>query len=345
MFAGMVIGILVSGPLADRFGPRLFAAGGLGLTAVGLGLVACSPAYDALLIAAAIMGFGAGVLDMILSPIVSALCPERRASAMNMLHAYYCVGAVGTVIAASAGLRFGMPWQAVTLGVGLVPLALTVGFLRVWLPPLAHPDRPPHGLRHLMVRPRFHAALLAIALAGAAEAGMAQWLPAYSERVLGYSKASGGMALAAFSFAMVVGRIGASHGLGRANPYRVTMIAGGACAALYALGSGLAGLPPLALAACVLVGLGCSLLWPTNLGITADRIPEGGATMFGLLSASGNIGCLVVPWIIGLVAEQWGLRVGIFAAACCPALLVFVLMGIRVADRAPLALPATEEAG
>ena len=41
-----------------------------------------------------------------------------------------------------------------------------------------------------------NAALLAIALAGATEAGMAQWLPAYSERVLGYSRAAGGMALA-----------------------------------------------------------------------------------------------------------------------------------------------------
>ena len=41
-----------------------------------------------LLAAAALMGCGAGILDMVLSPIVSALEPERRTWAMNWLHSF-----------------------------------------------------------------------------------------------------------------------------------------------------------------------------------------------------------------------------------------------------------------
>jgi len=332
-FAGQVVGILLSGPLADRFGARPFAVGGLGLTAGGLVLLALATSYETLLVAVAVMGLGAGALDMILSPIVSAIRADRRASALNRLHAFYCIGAVGTVVAASVGLRLDVPWRWVTVAVALVPALLLIGFLRVWLPPLFHPDRERQGLRFLLMRPRFHAAMLAIALAGATEAGMAQWLPAYSERVLGYSKAAGGMALAAFSLAMVVGRMAASRGTGRINSYALVVGAGMACAGLYLLG-GVAPVAPLALAGCILVGLGCSVLWPTNLGITADRVPQGGATMFGLMAAAGNTGCLIVPWAEGIVAEQCNLRAAVLAGAACPALLVIVVALIWLADRA-----------
>src|SRR4029077_2067903 len=47
--------------------------------------------------------------------------------------------------------------------------------------------------------------------------------------------------------------------------------------------------PAVALAASIAVGLAGSCLWPTTLGVAADRFPQGGATMFGLLAAFGNL--------------------------------------------------------
>ncbi len=332
MFAGLVAGILLSGPLADRLGARPFVVGGPGLIVVGLVMMALAQGYHALLVASFVMGFGAGALDMVLSPIVSALCPERRSSAMNRLHAFYCVGGVGTVVVASAGLHFDLPWRWVTAGIALAPGLLLVGFAWAWLPPLVHPDHDREGIGSLLRRPRFYAALLAIALAGATEAGMVTWLPAYSERVLGYTRATGGMALAAFSVAMAVGRMSASGGVGRIGPHALLAGAGVACAGLYTLGA-LSPVAPVALGACVLVGLGCSAIWPTNLGITADRFPQGGATMFALLAGIGNAGCLVIPWVEGVVAEHWGLRVSLLAGAVAPAVLVVLVGAFWVTDR------------
>jgi fucose permease len=272
---------------------------------------------------------------MIMSPLVSAVCVDRRASALNRLHAFYCIGAVGTVMVASAGLRLGVPWRWIAAGIAFVPAILMVGFLRVRLPPLVHPDQERQGLRFLMRYPRFYAAMAAIALVGATEAGMAQWLPAYSEQTLGYSKATGGMMLAAFSVAMGIGRLAASCGHRRINPYLLVGTAGLTSAGLYVTGASAAN-APLALAACVLVGLSCSVLWPTSLGITADHIPHGGATLFALMAAAGNVGCLVAPWTEGLIAEHWGLRVAFLAAASCPLLLVAVVWLTWLADRSPL---------
>ena len=331
MFAGVVAGILLSGPLADRFGARFFTVGGMALAALGLILISAATGYGMLLAAGLVSGLGAGILDMVMSPIVSAVCPDRRAAALNRLHAYFCIGGVGTVLVAAAGLHFGVSWRLVATGLAVIPLALLVGFAVAPLPPLVHPDHTREGLRLLVRRPRFLVALAVIALAGATEAGMSQWLPAYSERVLGYGKTSSGAALVAFSLAMAVGRLLASR-LQRLSPYAMLLIPAALSVVLYLLGS-LLPVPSLALASCILVGLACSVLWPTNLGVTADHFPRGGASMFALLAGFGNIGCLVMPWIVGFVAEHTSLRTGLLVGALAPVLLLLAGTAAWAADR------------
>ena len=333
MFAGVVLGILLSGPLADRFGARVFTVGGMALAALGLLLMAAATGYAALLAAGVVSGLGAGILDMAMSPIVSAVCPDRRAAALNRLHAYYCIGGVGTVLVASVGLHFGVSWRLVAAGLAVIPLALLVGFAVAPLPPLVHPDHTREGLRLLVRRPRFLVALAVIILAGATEAGISQWLPAYSERVLGYDKTTGGVALVAFSLGMAAGRFLASR-LQRLSPYALILIPAGLCTVLYLLGS-LLPAGPVALTACILVGFACSVLWPTSLGVTADHFPRGGASMFALLAGFGNIGCLVMPWIVGFVAEQTTLRTGLLAGTLAPVLLLLAGTAAWAADRRP----------
>ncbi|MCW5550127.1 MAG: MFS transporter, partial [Opitutaceae bacterium] len=114
-FAGLVVGILVTGPLADRWGAKPFVQLGNALIAVGLVAAAFAPNYAMLGGALFLFGFGAGVLDMVLSPVVAALNPERRAAAMNWLHSFYCLGAGVTIAAGTLALRLGFGWREACL--------------------------------------------------------------------------------------------------------------------------------------------------------------------------------------------------------------------------------------
>ena len=98
-FAGLVAGVLATGPLADRWGTKVFAQLGNALIALSLAAAAFAPNYGFLGGALFVLGLGAGMLDMVLSPIVSTLNPTRRAVALNWLHSFYCVGAVVTILA------------------------------------------------------------------------------------------------------------------------------------------------------------------------------------------------------------------------------------------------------
>ena len=58
---------------------------------------------------------------MILSPIVSSLTRgQSQTPALNVLHSFYCVGAIVTILAGSLALRFGLSWR--TLALGLLPM-------------------------------------------------------------------------------------------------------------------------------------------------------------------------------------------------------------------------------
>lgn len=326
-FAGLVIGILTTGPLADRWGAKAFALLGNGLIAVSLVLAAWAPSYALLGTAIFILGLGAGVLDMVLSPVVAALNPTRRAAAMNWLHSFYCVGAVVTILTGTIVLQTGLGWRASCLILLPLPLGLLAAFI-----PLRFPDIHAAGgrlrLRTLVRRGWFLAALAAILLGGATEAGITQWLPAYAELALHYPAWVGGGALLLFSVAMTLGRMVVGAMGPRWNPFVVMAWGAGTSAVLF-VGGAFLPWPWLALAACVAVGFTGSCLWPTMLAVTADRYPEGGASMYGALGAGGNVGGIVMPWLVGVVADGLDLHWGLGLSALAPAAMLLLVLGLR----------------
>lgn len=326
-FAGLVAGILLTGPLADRWGAKPFAQAGNAVIAGALLAAGFAPSYASLGVALFALGVGAGMLDMVLSPVVAALNPARRAAAMNWLHSFYCVGAVVTILAGTLALKLGLGWRVVCVALAPLPLGLLAMFA-----PLKFPAMTTEGartpLRVLLADRWFLGALAAIFLGGATELGMAQWLPAYAETTLGYPAWAGGAALLAFSVAMALGRMVVGAAEGRVDPHRIMAWGCGLTVGLFLAGS-FAPWPPLALAACVAAGFTGSCLWPTMLAVAADRHPEGGATMFGALAALGNAGGIVMPWLVGAVADASDLRLGLAVSAVAPALMLPLVAALR----------------
>ena len=328
-FAGLVGGILFAGPLADRWGGKPFSVLGALLIGVGLGLLGISPGYSMVLVAVFIMGLGAGILDMVLSPIVAALQPGSRTTALNWLHSFYGIGTVATVLVGILAFRLEVGWRTISLTLITVPLLVALGFANVDLPPLISDKKGSRtALRDLCRHSSFLAVNVAIFLGGALELGLAQWLPAYAEMSLGFSKWTGSISLLAFSAAMAFGRIFGGLIGRRVDPITLMLNCCWTSVVLFLLAC-FSPWHAVALAASVAVGLAGSCLWPTTLGVAADRFPRGGASMFGLLAAFGNLGGILMPWLIGVTADRSSLRLGLATSTACPLLMAFVLLWIQ----------------
>ncbi|MDR1146628.1 MAG: MFS transporter [Verrucomicrobiales bacterium] len=327
VFAGLVIGILITGPLADRLGAKLFTLVASALIALALAAAALARDYAALTVALFFLGAGSGIMDMVLSPIVAVLNPARRTAALNWLHSFYCVGAVVTILAGTLFIKAGVSWGGACWLLLPLPAVLFALFLPLRFPALAAGGERAR-LRTLLRKKWFVLALGAIFLGGATEAGMAQWLPAYAETRLNFSLTVSGGAFLAFSLMMALGRmlVGA---LGKCADEYSLMGWGCALSAALFLGGSFLPWPAAALTACVLVGFTGSCLWPTTLAVCANRYPAGGASMFGLLAALGNAGGIFMPWVVGWAADCANLAWGLALSALAPALMLPLLVLMR----------------
>lgn len=326
-FAGLVVGIVVTGPLADRHGTKPFAQLGNAFIAASLVAMAFAPSYTFLGVAVFALGLGAGMLDMVLSPVVSALNPHKRAVALNWLHSFYCVGAAVTVLAGSLALSAGFGWRGSCLVLLPLPLFLLAAFAPLPFPALAH-ETVRTSLRSLLRKHWFLLAILGIFLGGATELGMAQWLPAYAETSLGFSTWIGGGSLLLFSVAMALGRMVVGFAGTKLDAFHLMAWSCGASIVLFLLGAFLP-VPSLALACCILAGFTGSCLWPTMLAVTADRYPSGGASMFGMLAALGNAGGIFMPWLVGWIADRSNLHWGLALSAVAPLLMLPLVLRLR----------------
>jgi len=187
----LLLGLLAASFLPARLlidGRQPFSVFGTLLIGVGLGALGISHSYPVLLATLFIMGIGAGILDMVLSPIVAALQPHKRATALNWLHSFYGIGTVIAVVMGTLTLRSGIDWHWMSLALVGIPLVVALGFVNLDLPPLTPGEEGRRKSLHDLCRTSsFLAINLAIFLGGALELGMAQWLPAYAEMSLGFT--------------------------------------------------------------------------------------------------------------------------------------------------------------
>ena len=228
----------------------------------------------------------------------------------------------------------GFGWRMACLALVPLPLLLIVGFAPRTFPSMAV-EGTRTRVRDLLRRGWFGLALAAIFLGGATELGMAQWLPAYAETSLGFPAWIGGTSLLLFSVAMALGRMVVGAAGTRWNPYAIMALS---CATSVVLFLAASFFPEhrVALVACILAGFTGSCLWPTMLAVTADRYPQGGASMFALLAAFGNAGGIAMPWLVGWVADHRDLHWGLATSALAPLGMLALVVLLRSGGRRAL---------
>ncbi len=358
-FATQIVFDVSCAGVVDRFGAKWFAIIANVLSAVGLLVFAVAPVfmddpYTGLVLGTIIFSTGAGILELVLSPIVSALPSDRKGADMSLLHSFYAIGQVSVIlVTALALLALGQQhWRWIAMAWAIVPAAGALGFSKVRVGKLVE-EAQRLKLRQLIRKPAYLGAMVALGLGGATEVALAQWTSAFVEKGLGFTKIVADLAgLCLFAAGLGAGRIWFGFKGERVNMYRVMMVGAFASVAAYVVAS-LSPWPVVSLIACAMGGLSVSLQWPGMLTVTAARFPLAGASMFAMMSAAGDTGAAVVPWLIGVVAdratllqawvgglfshplapEQLGLRTGLLVGAIPPLLMLGLLFWLRANAR------------
>lgn len=353
-FVTQVITDMLSVKYVDRIGYRKSAVIAHALAFLGLVMQGTLPnvlpaPYVGLVLATIVNGVGGGLIEVIISPIVDSCPGDAKASAMSLLHSFYCWGQVGVVLITTLLLRLiGEDlWFIIPILWSLLPLYNLFRFLKVPLTPTV-PEEEKTPLKTLFTSKIFLVALLLMLCAGASELAMSQWSSLFAERALGVTKVIGDL-LGPCLFAVFMGIGRTIYGVwGEKIHLTGAMVFCAALCILCYLGTALFENPWLSLLSCALCGFSVSLMWPGTFSLTSAAYPKGGTAMFGILAVLGDVGCSVGPALMGavsgavsgnaniaaafpnLTADQLGLKSGMLFSAVFPA---FILIGVLLLTR------------
>ena len=171
---------------------------------------------------------------------------------------------------------------------------------------------------------RFWLFFAAIAVAGGGEFGLTFWTASYVQLEFQFSAWAAGLAAAAFSLGMFLGRTGSGL-LVRQERLRhliLIMSLGGVlvCTGFQLLG----GEVPLfrwrgmVFVLLFLSGICSAPFWPSLQSCCACSLPHLDATMiFVLLSCSGVPACALFTWLMGVIGDRWGMNAALLTVPAC----------------------------
>ena len=325
---------LLAALFIDRVGYRAGAVGSQIFCAAGMILLSFLPdvmpsPFAGLLISVIVYSVGAGLIEVLISPIVESTPTDNKETAMSLLHSFYCWGHVMVVIVSTVFFRlFGIEnWRTMAMLWAVLPTVVGVFFCIVPIHPLISEGETGMSWKELGRSKLFFLMVLMMICAGASEHAVSQWASAFAERGLGVSKTVGDLA-GPMAFAFLMGMTRALHGAKGKNWDIRTLILLSAvlCLTSYMLIS-LVPDPVVNLIGCAICGIAISLIWPCTLTMAAKALPLGGTAMYALLALSGDIGCSVGPTLVGFVSGAFGdnLKAGVLAACIFPIVVLICL--------------------
>ncbi len=300
-----------SGFLAARFGRCRSVGISTALLTVGLSTIAFAPSYALLIPAVILTGFGQGVIEGLLNPVIQGCHPDDSARYLNILNAFWSIGVVGTMVVGGELLSLGVPWRMLFFAAAAAALIPAWLFLRYGHRlPEGRVSRPKKTLRQMKAAFRlrrfwsFYAMML---LAGGAEAAFTYWSASYLQRDFGSSARFAGFAAAVFSVGMILTRVLAGALLRQSGLRRMMMAM--AVAAIVVSGIfPLAGGRGTVIFLLFFAGVTTSCFWPTLQSYACDCLKADSTMIFILLSCAGIPGAGIMVFLMGMLGDLVGLR-------------------------------------
>ncbi len=309
---GTVISSLMAVTLVRRWGPGLLTAISVVVTALALLSISFVDRFIVLCLLSVPLGLGGGSIDAVLNQYVAT---HYKAVQMNLLHAFWGVGASCGPLIMAAFLAKNGNWQGGYRTVGLIQLAIAaVAFatLPLWRKlsraEAACTDQAPieiAGNREAFASSGVRLGMMAFFFYSAMETGTGLWAATYFVQAKGAAPDVAAGYGSLFFFGIMAGRILAGLMASRLGERRLIYY-GAVLAAAGAVWMLLSPIPYVA-AGLLLFGFGCGPIFPNQLQLTPERFGlRLSQAAIGLQMAAAYSGSTLMPPLFGFIGQTFG---------------------------------------
>ena len=303
-FFGFAASILVTSPMLDALGMRnlLYLAFALHIVGV-LGFIV-APSYTMMSLTMLLAGFGNGLVEAVINPLIATMYPEEKTHKLNVLHAWWPGGLIIGGLLGYLMKQANLSWQ-MQMGVILIP-TLVYGVM-IFGQQFPLTERKASGIStgemlKTGLNPVFLLLIGCMMVTASVELAPGQMVSSVLEKTAGMD---GILILVYGSALMFVLRYFAGPIAHKISPIGMMWASVSlAAVGLFLLASATA--PAMAYVAATIFYVGVCFMWPTMLGITSERFPQGGAFTMGLMGFAGQFALGLVIFNMGKVRDKVG---------------------------------------
>lgn len=318
-----ILGMQLSGRLADSMGARRVCLASVPFLGLGLLTVAYAPTFPIAAAGGALLGFGNGAIDVAMNALGVHVEKVRTKPIMSLFHGLWSIGNLtGAATVMPLAWALGLSGGGVVAPLGTLVTAVLVGaWFAAWRltpeTPLVHHVHA-DGTRTKVPRAAWWLGLMAIGF-GLGEGTAAEWSSLHVTDVAGVPATVGSAGLIAMSSFMVVIRLLGDRLVSRYGR-RAVVRGGGVFAMLgYLLVASVTPLP-LLLLGWAMVGFGVGMIAPQVYAVAGHMA---GGRGLAVVVTFGYASFLSGPAIIGSLVNAFGIaHTMYFPAALCAAILL-----------------------
>lgn len=333
--AGTVVSSLLSDRINGRLGAGKVTAYSIGMTCAAMFGFSVSRSFPALCLWAVPYGLGAGGVDAALNSFVALHFASRH---MNWLHCMWGVGATAGPLVMGTVLTRGGSWQGGYRAVGCILLALTAIMLislPLWKQDSVQASEKREGKALSLVKiiaiPGAKEVMLCFFFYCALEQSVGLWACSWLVQSRGVDAAAAASFGSMLFLGVTLGRAVSGFVSYRLNDRQMvrlgqSVIAAGLVLLLLPLGE------RVALAGLLVVGLGCSPVYPSLIHATPAHFGvERARALVGVQMASAYVGTSLMPPLFGALAAR--LSTAIFPAYLLLLLALMTLFHLALCRR------------
>ena len=307
MSFGILASSLVFGPLVDRYGYKGLLLVAAVMIALGLEWIAFASSMTALRFAVFVIGFGGGIINGGTNALVADISSDGRAANLNLLGVFFGLGAMGVPFA--LGILTGHYTQtALIAGVGALVLIPIAALTMARFPAPKQPQGFPIAAAGKLVRdPLLLLMGLMLFLESGMEITVGGWTSTFVSEELAVPARDALYILSLYWMGMMLARLALGYILRRTSAFVVlySCLAIGLAGALLLLTTHRVAAAGIGV---FTIGVGFAAMFPTVLGFIGDRYSALSGTAFSIAIAMALCGGMLLPYIAGLLGNQFGMR-------------------------------------
>jgi fucose permease len=307
---GYVVTAAFAGALGDRLGfKRIWLAGTiLGMAAlVGVSL---APSFAWILAAMAAVGLVAGAFDGAINPLIVSMYGARAGGILNWVHLFFGLGATLTPLLVGLGLRAGLEWRLFFALLSCYVLLIGLTILTTHFPAArSHATEAHASLRNTLRSRLVVLGVITMFLYAGSEASIFSWAALYLERLHSVQAATASLGVSLMGASMMVGRLICGRIAERVG-YKRLVVGGAWLGAVSAAAMLILPGPAWPWIGIGLTGLAYAGIFATLMADVTQKTPGHTGAVAGVICSAGGMGQIVVPWLIGQVADVSTLPIG-----------------------------------